>query len=204
MPNDWTVLARIHGRKAVMSLTIDDKELDRETERQMPILRDMIKQCLNGTERTALDFGCGSGRFSHMLAQCINGHVTAFDPCEELIALGVEHDDVAYFTSHADVFFDEDQSCGMKYDVVFAAQVLGAPALNLEATAADLVSVMAPNGLLIVIDHMPEIIPSGRWWHFRPLGLYAELFRRNGVEMSFVGTMMQLENEITMIAGRKS
>lgn len=204
MPNEWSALAKAHGRKSVMSLTIDDKELDRETERQLPILRDMIKQCLNGTERTALDFGCGSGRFSHMLAQCINGRVAAFDPCEELIALGVEHADVAYFTGSADAFFDEDQGCGMKYDVVFAAQVLGAPALNLEATAADLVSVLEPDGLLIVLDHMPKIIPSGKWWHFRPLGLYTELFRRNGIEMSFVGTMMQLENEITMIAGRKS
>lgn len=203
MPDVWPDLARRHGRRAVMSLQVTDAEMDEETRRQIPILFGIIEHHLTGAEKTALDFGCGAGRFSHALAQTIKGRVTAVDPCHELIAMAPGAVDVDYHPVEPGVFFDECVRNGVTYDVVFAAMVLGAPDLPLEATAADLVSVLAPGGLLVVVDHMPEIIPYDRWWRFRPVDLYQEMFQRNGIEVRKAGALMQLDNEITVLCGRK-
>lgn len=203
MPDDWDRVAAEHGKVSVMSTQISDEVLERETARQIPILFGLLEKQLLGHERTAIDFGCGSGRFSHALAQTIKGRVTAFDPCKGLIALATGHTDVDHFTTSTDRFIAECERNGTVYDVVFAFNVLGSPTLNLEHTAADLVSLVAPNGLLFVADHMPDIIPSGRWWRFRSMVLYEELFRRNGIEMRHVGNLMQLENQVSVLAGRR-
>lgn len=203
MSDAWTELAKSHGRRSVMSLSISEEQLEAETARQLPILCGMIHGQLHGHERTGLDFGCGSGRFSHALAQTIHGRVTAFDSCAALVALATWQLDVDYVSSDSAAFFDELIKNDVTYDVVMAAQVLGSPGLPLESTAASLTEVLAPGGLLIIVDHMPEIIPTDRWWRFRPRAFYGDLFRRNGVELAHVGDLAQLENTISMLGGRK-
>lgn len=203
MNDQWAGLAKQHGRKSVMNLSITDAELDTETNRQTPILMGLIAGQLHGHERSGLDFGCGSGRFSAPLAKTIHGRVLAFDPCAELIAMATGHISVDYHSGESEAFFAECKHNQTDFDVVLTAMVLGTPGLDLEATASGLVSVLAPDGLLIIVDHMPEVLPTRRWWRYRPMNLYRDVFARNDVNMECVGELAQLENQITVLTGRR-
>lgn len=203
MSDEWAELAQKHGRKSVMGLHIDEAKLDAETARQIPILLAMLRDQLDGTERVALDFGCGYGRFSDALAAAIGGRVTAFDPCAGLIESTQGSVRVDFVSTSPEAFFAETRANGTLFDVVFAAQVLGNPALNLEQTVADLVSVLAPGGLMAVMDHMPVTIPTGRWWRFRPADDYRNAFAAHDITMTWVGDMKQLEETVSMLAGRR-
>lgn len=202
MSGEWTLLARTHGRKAVMSLTIDDITLDQETDRQIPILFGMIGDQLLGNERCGLDFGCGAGRLTHALAKTIRGRVTGYDPCAALVSMARGEIDTDYVSGPPEEFFYECHHNGTEFDVIMVAQVLGAPGIDLEATATGLIDVLSRDGLMVVIDHMPSPLPIGRWWHYRPVAFYQELFRGHGVELRQIGKLMQLENEVTVLAGR--
>lgn len=204
MSDEWGALAKTHGRKSVMNLSITDAELDAETNRQTPILMGLIAGQLHGHERSGLDFGCGSGRFSAPLAKTIHGRVLAFDPCAELIAMATGHISVDYHTCKSEALFAECKHNQTDFDVVLTAIVLGTPGLDLEATASGLVSVLAPDGLLVVVDHMPDVLPTRRWWRYRPSGMYLDVFARNGVELECVGELMQLDNQVTVLTGRKA
>ncbi len=204
MPDDWTNLANQYGRKSVMSLAIDDATLDRETQRQIPILFGMIADQLHGHERSGLDYGCGAGRWTHALAKTIQGRVTGFDPCTELVAMARGEIDTDYVSGSPDAFFGECRHNEPHFDVVLAAQVLGAPGMDVEATARGLVGVLAPGGLLVVVDHMVDEPQPQRWWRFRSRDYYESLFSRHGIELREIGRLMQLENEITMLAGRNA
>lgn len=196
MTDTWTNLTRTHGRKSVMSLNIDDATLDAETERQAAEIFPLIRSHLRGDERTALDFGCGYGRFVPHLARLTDDmRVAAYDPCGEMLDLiywgaGVATNDWPTIASES-------------YDLIFAAMVLGDPDLNLEKTAVSMASVLAPDGLLVVLDHMPNTEPTGRWWRFRPDHTYIDLFARHGVILQKIGAARQLDNPVTILAGRR-
>lgn len=203
MSETWDYLARSLGRRSVMSPVIDDAGLDAETERQIPILLAMLRDQLDGTERVALDYGAGYGRFSDTLATAIGGRVMAFDPCAALVESAQGSVRVDFVSTSPEAFFAETRANGTLFDVVFAAQVLGDPALDLEQTVADLVSVLAPGGLMAVMDHMPVTIPRGRWWRFRPADDYRNAFAAHDITMTWVGDMKQLEETVSMLAGRR-
>lgn len=204
MTNPWTDLAQTHGRKSVMSLAIDDATLDAETERQAAEIFPLIRGELRGDEEWALDYGCGYGRFTPYLADLIGGHGTlGYDPCADLLRLFDENGATyGFVTSPADVAFDYLRHRG-PFDLIFTAMVLGDPNLDLEQTAVGLASILAPTGLLVVLDHMPEVEPSGRWWRFRPEREYASLFDRCGVKLRKIGMVRQLSEDVTILAGRK-
>lgn len=202
MSGQWNDLALAHGRRSVMSLSISDQELDAETERQTPLLFGMIADQLHGHERTALDYGCGAGRFTIHLAKAIQGRAVGFDQCAPLIAQATGHISVDYHSGDAELFFAENARNGVTFDVILALNVMGAPGLNTEITAAGLVSLLAPDGLLVLCDHMTDEPQPRRWWRFRSRDFYKSLFAHQGVVLREIGTLMQLENEITVLAGR--
>lgn len=192
----WDGLARRHGRKSVMSLSIDDATLDAETARQIPIIRDAIRPLLYSYDRRALDFGCGYGRFTGMLADLTNGHAVGFDPCQGLIDDAIDHDSVTYLSA-----IQALERC--QFDLVFAAMVIGNPDSDPEALARQITDLLAPGGLLVVIDHMPlaEVL---RWWKFRPAEFYIDMFGWSSVPLAKIGTFAQLDNTVTILAGRKA
>ncbi len=202
LSNEWTDLALNHGRKSVMSLAITDQELDAETNRQIGVLFPMISEQLLGHEREALDFGCGAGRFTVPLAKVIQGRAVGFDPCAPLIATATGHIAVDYHSADTTAYFSECQRNQTTFDLILAYVVLGSPQLDTEMIAAGLVSLLADDGLLILADHITPDVPTDRWWRFRPLEFYQSLFRRHGVELECIGELMQLENKITVLAGR--
>ena len=181
MSSTWGNLAREHGRKAVVSLAIDDATLDAETDRQIAELMPLIERQLTGDEANVLDFGCGAGRFTGMLQTLTGGCVIGFDPCAELIDAAPAMPMVSYTTGETDAFFMTHEC---RFDVVFVAFVLGDPGVDCEAVAAGLVRCLKPGGTILLLEHMPYVEPQGRWWRFRSASAYLMLFK--GVGIGFV------------------
>lgn len=197
MTNPWPALARQYGRRSCVSLSHDEAALDAETARQAAIIFPLLQREFRGDEARALDYGCGAGRFSPYLADAARCRVNAYDPCTELLAEAPDHPAVFYFSD------DRPAWRGRPYDIVFTAMVLGLPHTDVEAVAADLVSLLAPAGLLCALEHMPEDPPQGRWWLFRPFAFYRDLFARHGVDLRHIGSVAQFDNEAAITGGRR-
>jgi SAM-dependent methyltransferase len=200
MTTTWTNLAQQHGAKAAVSLTMSDEELEAMTAHQSAILIDALRPLLRGDEHKALDFGCGSGRFCGMLYDLLlvpDPVIFGFDPCSEMLHCAKA---------------DPERPCILTtvpphhiggFDVVFLSVVLGDPEIRIGAAIFEALSLLAPGGLLVAIDHMPDTPPLNRWWRFRSQGFYQGLFRSYDVPMSFLTKMPQGQNEVTILAGRK-
>lgn len=193
----WGNLARTYGRRAVMSPDISEDELEAETTRQIEALTPMLRPLFYGIERSALDFGCGSARMLPLLLRLAPTawRFTCYEPCGEMLALAPANADRRIVYS-----FDLPSR---PHDVVFAFIVLGDPGLDPERTAIQITRLLAPDGLLILADHMPSVPPVGAWWRFRPQSYYIRLFAALGVSLELIGTDRQLDKPITILAGRK-
>ena len=205
MTNPWPSLAAQAGRRCVMSMTIDDATLDTETARQCTEIFPLLRPLLTGNERLVLDYGCGAGRFTLPLAQACGCMAIGYDPCVELVNEAPKHDMVRYVTGAGPAeFLAGVHQAHWQFDVAFAAMVLGHPGMDTPKMAEDLVSVLAPGGLMVVIDHMPDVPPPGKWWRYMPIFYYVDVFADYGVEMKRTGSTMQLANEVTVLCGRRS
>jgi SAM-dependent methyltransferase len=198
----WDGLVRAHGRQVVINPTISGAKLDAETARQIPVLREAIRPHLRGCEKTALDFGCGYGRFTHMLANLIDGRAVGFDPSPEMIRMAQWHTAVDYVCCPPDRFFDETRKAGTWFDLIFTLGVLGEPNIPLWGTVADLASILSDNGLVVVVDHVSARPDVTRWWRFREPGFYEDAFRTSGIDIDVIGTVAQLGDVMTIYGGR--
>jgi SAM-dependent methyltransferase len=193
MSDTWRSLARLYGRRSVMDLTITEDAMDAETERQWTILAPMLRPLLNGSERLALDYGCGAGRFTGRLADLTAEFAIGYDPCKDLLYLAPPHRAVNYTAQ---------LPLGMEFDLIFAAMVLGDPNADPAAMASEIASLLAPDGLLVVLDHMPDEPPAGRWWQFHSVPWFRDLFASAGIPLDEIGSLTQLSNPVTVLAGR--
>ena len=66
---DWQTLASDCGGYSVIDSRHPPEEFDYVTKRQKEILFPLLRQLLDGNERTILDFGSGPGRFTGDLAE---------------------------------------------------------------------------------------------------------------------------------------
>ncbi len=194
----WDDLAAQHGAHAVMDLRITDAELDAATAHQWPLIEAALRPLLNGSEQLSLDFGCGTGRFSPRLADLTGGAVIGYDPCKRFI-------DMAPLRPHRAVRYTAQMPHGYDFDLVFCAMVLGDPNVDLGAVARTITSVLAPGGLLVLLEHCPDDVATyaGRWWQFRNADAYTGLFMMLDVRLDIIGSVMQLNNNVTILAGRK-
>jgi SAM-dependent methyltransferase len=202
MTETWDNLVRTHGRRSVVSLSISDRELDAETARQIPILRDAIRPFLAGREKTALDYGCGFGRFTPMLANLIDGRAVGFDPSSAMVAAAQWHQSVDYVSCPTDQFFRETGGTKTTFDLILAFAVLGEPSVPVWTTAGFLSDLLSENGLLVVVEHVVPKPDFSRWWRFRQPGFYEEVFGAHCVDLEEVGKVPQLGDTMTIYAGR--
>lgn len=202
MSETWDNLTIQHGRKSVMSLAITDDVLEAETARQIPVLREAIRPLLTGHEKTALDFGCGYGRFTPMLANLIDGRAVGFDPSEAMIRAGNGHISVDYVTCPTAQFFQETTQTSTRFDLILTFGVLGEPNVPVWTTVMELCRLLADGAMIVVVDHIVPNPDPERWWRFRQPGFYEEIFRACGVALYEVGTVPQLGDTMTILAGR--
>lgn len=203
----WNQLAGSHGRRAVMSLEIDEATLDAETARQIEVIMPIVERLGGAIGSRVLDFGAGACRFTEALGQATCGLVTAYDPCSALLQSASTH---GWPTPHCRVsapprtFFRIEQAFPKKFDLIFVFCVLGSPGLDLDATAAGLASILDVNRVLILADIMPDEPGPARWWRRRSAAEYVAAFAPHGIALAVEGRDHQLEDPITILAGRKA
>ena len=206
MPDPWGNLARQFGRKSVMSLAISDATLDAETERQAALIFPLVQRHLRGTERTALDYGCGAGRFTPYLGDLVTGQVVGFDPCAELLAERPVLPGYRYqfVTGDPERFFDRSNVLGgyhSHFDIIFLAMVLCLPHVDVHATVSGLAGLLSPDGQIVLLDHMPDVDPGGTWAHMRSFSFYRDVFAEHGIALAHVGTVKQLDKDVAICIG---
>lgn len=200
MSEVWNGLARKHGRVAAVNLDLTEGSLDELTAAQTAHLFPLLRSLLTGNERWGLDYGCGAGRFSGMVADLVSHHAIGYDPSGGMLALAPLHLRLDYISCPPRVFVDTHGP----FDLIWCYLVLGNFHSHEEAseTAGHLVSLLAPDGLLVLGEHEEEN-PHETWWKFRPTGYYRALFSVRGLSLNRVGEVAQLAHPVTIYAGRK-
>jgi SAM-dependent methyltransferase len=193
----WEKRAAEHGARSVLNLTHGAGDIDAVTRRQIEILFPLLRSQLEGRERLALDFGCGTGRFSIPLAEAIGGRVIAVDPIQSLIDLAPAHPQVEYRRMSTTI-----PMANASADLIWVCLVLGAivdPA-DLSRAVAEIDRVLAPRGLLFLVENTAEK-RSIRHFSFRSEAEYAALFPT--IALSSVGEYEDAGERISVLAGRK-
>lgn len=170
----WEQRARVYGARAVLNIGHTEEELAEVTERQRAMLLPLLRDQLNGGERTVLDFGCGPGRFTPQLAELVGGRAIGVDPIRSLLELAPQRDDVEY-RQVVDGRIPLETS---SVDVAWICLVLGvitAPA-DLAATIEEVRRVLRPGGVLFVVENTAKR-RNKRHFHFRSEREYARLLR---------------------------
>ena len=107
------------------------------------ILGTALKPRLLPVDSRALDFGCGSGRFTRKIAELVHGHCYGYDPRGEF-----DGDQPEYVTLTA--AFPPG-----RFDLVFVADVLGRMDWDGVAEAAERIrGALRPRGLLFMAERL--------------------------------------------------
>jgi len=92
----WEKRVEQYGKRAVLNIGHPEEEMDMITQMQKDTIFPFLKECLRGTEKLALDLGCGPGRFTSDLATIIHGYAIGVDPIKYLIDLAPKNENVEY------------------------------------------------------------------------------------------------------------
>ena len=205
MTDVWSRLANAHGAAACVSTAMTEAQIAEMTAQQWKTIGPLIvaereaERPVRTVYADALDYGCGAGRFTGYLTHVAH-RTMGYDPCREMIDLRppITRPDL-WYTSDRDYLLGRHRP----FDLVFVAMVLGSPEGGQETTMARLADLLAPRGLLVLLDHMPDEPPAGRWWRFRPFLEYFQLSSRHGIALQKVGEVDQAGNRVAICVGRR-
>ncbi|MTD44284.1 methyltransferase domain-containing protein [Conexibacter sp. W3-3-2] len=171
----WRARARALGERAVISTDHPDgAALDDVTARHRAHVLPALAAELDGTERTVLDLGCGTGRLTADLAAAVGGRAIGVDPVPELLALAPASAATEFRT------LDVGEALPLaddEVDVVFTLTVLGGLLHDdeLDATAGEIRRVLRPGGLLLLAESVSDL-PRVEHWVPRSADDYARAF----------------------------
>lgn len=193
----WKERANAYGKSSVINLGHGQDKFENITAWQKEILFPLLKDQLNGSEKTVLDFGCGPGRFTGDLAEII-GECIGVDPIPELLDLAPVHDRVKYIIlDNAKIPLRNEA-----VDVIWCSLVLGGiDEAALPACVKELDRVLQKKGLLFLVENTAEKADA-KHWHFRTEPEYAKLF--TGYNLKQIGTYDDIGERISVMAGRKA
>jgi len=187
------------GARAVVNAAATDEQLAEISENQRSTMFPILSEVLRGDERVALDFGCGPGRFTAELAQAIGGQAVGVDPVAELLELAPEHPAVEYRRQSGDRIPLGDAEA----DVAWICLVLGGitDSASLQRTVVELERVLRPGGVMLLAEctNLKRDLP---YWSYRPAHEYVAMF--DSVELVPRGQYMELDNTVTVLAGRRA
>jgi SAM-dependent methyltransferase len=194
----WNQRARQLGPRAVYNIGHPLDQLGKVDEQQRALLLPVLEGLLRGTERKVLDLGCGTGRFSGILAEITGGQVKALDVSQELLAMAPGRENVEYLEGSATSLPFSDQA----FDLVWACLVLGAlRGENLEAACGEIVRVTRSGGLLFLVENTSNQ-PDAPSWAFRSAEDYRSLL--GDFDLRILARYLDLGETITVMAGRRS
>ena len=194
----WEERVRRMGRRAVFNRRHPSGSTENITAELRAILVPLLGQCLNGTEQTLLDFGCGYGRFTSDFGRLIDGISIGVDPIEALLA-GANADDRTEFRLMND---GRIPMADGSVDVITIVSVLcniTAPR-ELASAIGEMKRVLAPGGLVFLSDNTSPIRKQPRHVRIRSEQEYIELFPF--AEMRRIGGYEDLGEEFSILAGR--
>lgn len=113
---------------------------------------------LNGTERDALDFGCGYGRWTPQLATTI-GAALGVDPTEALLAHAEAHRPAGVPVRYERYRHGRILAADASFDVIWCCMVLSTVLHDgmFDATLEELRRVARPNALICLIDNTSTV-----------------------------------------------
>lgn len=194
----WEERVRRMGRRAVFNRGHPSDATETVTAELRAILVPMLSQCLNGTEQTLVDFGCGYGRFTADFGRLINGTSIGVDPIEALIADANADERTEFRVMRNGRIPMADGSV----DVITIVAVLcniTAPR-ELASAIAEMKRVLAPGGLVFLAENTSPIRKQLPHVRFRSEQEYIELF--SFAEMRHIGGYEDLGEEFSILAGR--
>lgn len=192
----WEDRARRYGARAALHLGHPASEVDAVTRRQRERLLPALSALLRGDERLALDFGCGPGRFTPDLARRV-GSAIGVDPIERLLALAPSDPDVEYRLLRGGRIPVADA----EVDVAWVCLVLGGLRdEELEQAGAELRRVLAPGGLLFLVENTSERCDAPHW-RFRSCEAYRT--RLAWARLELLGEYDDLGERVSILAGRR-
>lgn len=193
----WRDRVRRFGRRSVLHLSHGDDEYDEVTRRQKEEIFPHLRKALNGNEKTALDFGCGPGRFTTGLAEIIGGRAIGVDIVPEIISIAPKEENVIYELMKEGSLPLPDDSV----DVVWCCLVLGGiKGAVLEKSLKEINRVLKDNGLLFLVENTSEK-KNGDNWEFRSADDYKEMLPF--APLSHLHDYEDLGERISIFAGRK-
>jgi ubiquinone/menaquinone biosynthesis C-methylase UbiE len=193
----WNVRAKLYGEKSVVNLAHREDEIDALTSRQVREVEPHLRRHLDGSERTALDFGCGTGRFAEFLASLVSDRVIAVDPAEPLLRIARRLPRVDYRPMKPGCIPAEDGSI----DVVWIGVVLGGIRdADLPATAREIERVASARAVFCVVENT-DVHRSHPYWSYRPAEAYRRLFE--GADLRHVHDFRDEGERISVLIGRR-
>jgi SAM-dependent methyltransferase len=199
----WKERTRTLGARAVVSTDHPEATgLDDVTAGHRAILLPVLAGLLDGTERTLLDLGCGSGRLTADLAATLgsgqDGRAIGVDPVPALLALAPPHRATAFRLLEDGGELPLDDAA---VDVVFTLTVLGGLLGDgeLDAMAAEIRRVLRPGGLVFLAESVSEDA-AVEHWSPRSVGDYAEAFA--WAPLREVARFVDAGDPISVLAGR--
>ena len=194
----WRMRAEYLNARAVFNAGHADADLDAITAMQKRELYPRLRAILDGTERVALDFGCGTGRFSGDLADLIGGRVIAVDPVQRPLDLAPRHENVEYRLMRA----GEISVGTASIDLLWICLVLGGVRGKvLKSTLRELDRILKPNGLAFLVKNTTSVAGTD-FWTFRTVEQYRAILP--GVRLEHLGDYIDLSERISIFAGRRT
>jgi ubiquinone/menaquinone biosynthesis C-methylase UbiE len=194
----WQKRAKQHGQRSVFNLQHPEEELETVTQMQKDILFPILRQQLPGNEHLVLDFGCGPGRFTHDLAEIIQGKAIGVDPIKTLLDLAPQYPDVEYkVMKEADIPIETNS-----IDIVWICIVLGGITNEnlLQKSIAEIDRVLKKTGLVFLVENTSDQ-PDQPHWQYRSVEMYQRLFKF--VDLNHITDYNDLDERFSIMAGRK-
>ncbi|NCD40827.1 MAG: class I SAM-dependent methyltransferase [Bacteroidia bacterium] len=194
----WRRRAKTYGQRAVLNLGHTDDEIEAVTQMQVDCIFPHLKESLLGTERTILDLGCGTGRFTAKLAELIQGKAVGVDPVQQFLDIAPKTDEVEYRLMKGTKIPCADHSV----DIVWICLVLGGIIENVELKKliADVNRILKNGGLLCVVENTSKK-KDGQYWKFRSVVEYKDLFQYATLRHCI--DYIDLGEDISVMVGRK-
>ncbi len=195
----WRARARELGERAVVNVDHpESSELGDVSADHREAILPLLAAQLRGDEQVVLDLGCGVGRFTADLADLVGGRAIGADPTPELLELAPERPDTEFRRMVAGVLPLADGEA----DVVFTSMVLGGiPAGPLERTLAEVRRVLAPGGLLLLVESVAEEAVDSGAWTSRTVAGYRALLP--WAQLDEVGRFDDAGDGVAVLAGRE-
>ena len=187
------------GAKSVYNKGHDDAELSSVDEMQREKIMPHFQQQLRGDETRILDFGCGPGRFSGLLADLSGAEVVGADPMQKLLDAAPPHPKVSY---RAIPETGELPLADASVDVIWSCLVLGCIVddRGIAKTHREFQRILKPGGLLFIVENTAPL-KSLHYFKFREIDTYLAMF--DFTPLDHLCDYYDKEERISIMCGRK-